>query len=412
MPEKPQRMAIFIVPRSSTAWKGAEAVWITIHGWATAAEQVLGQALVFTTDRVAKPSEILDYPLWEDESSEKSTTKERFSFIPGFLKVLVTDLLLFFKKRNSSISGKTSLRKEEIAFVWEQHDLFSGSGRRIANLFGVPLILYVHAPVIWEAEKWGTKRYAWGKLLSFMESRTLRRADCVAVVSEEVKQQVIRMGVNRQKILVSPMAVDKQLYSESITCRDIYRRKWQLDKKFVIGWTGSFRKFHGLDIVIKSFANFSVKNSEAILLLIGEGAIQDEMKVLASTLGIDEKVIFAGKYKYSEIPELISVFDIGVVGAPPGDHFHYSPLKLREYMAAGKAVLAPNVGEIPQEFESNQLRLYKAGDILSLSGGMDYLFRNKREREKIACEGRKAVLKNKTWEKELQKALRFLEKKE
>lgn len=412
MPDKPDQMAVFIVPRPSTAWKGAEAIWVTIHGWATAAEHVLGQAVVITSDKKAKPSEILHYPLSSGGSSRSHSRRGRFKFVPDFLKVFVSDLLLFFRKRNKDLIKMKAFKKEEVEFVWEQHDLFFGPGRKLANRLGVPHILYVHAPIVWEASKWGVKRYLWGKFLSKLESRSLRTADCVAVVSREVKEEVIRMGVNPDKVLISPMAVDEKMFFIDPFKKLQLKKKLGLHNNFVVGWTGSFRNFHGLDILIKSFANFSAKNSKAILLLVGDGALRNEMEELVANLGISNKVVFTGRIDFAEIPAIISVFDIALVGAPSTGNFHYSPLKLREYMAAGKAVLAPNVGEIPNEFEKDELQLYTVGNVLSLAEGMDYLFKNKSEREQIACRGQKAVLEKRTWEKELRKALQFLKQKE
>lgn len=43
--------------------------------------------------------------------------------------------------------------------------------------------------------------------------------------------------------------------------------------------------------------------------------------------------------------------------------FHYSPLKLREYLAAGKQAFAPNAGEIPSLFKDElHLKLFEPGD--------------------------------------------------
>lgn len=407
MSKAPGRSVIFVIPRKSSAWKGAEAIWITVGGWAMAVQEVLGEAVVLTSDKVATPAEVLHYP-FAPENSSNSVRRKKFIFIPGFLKLLLSDMLLFLEKRSKKAFKDELLSQKKIAFVWEQHDLFGGPGYHLSRRLGVPFILYVHAPVVWEASRWGVKRRLWGRLLETFEKKSLKRADAVLVVSQEVKLQVQQMGIPQEKILVSPMAVDPQLFKISSESRASIRSRLSLENKFVVGWTGSFRKFHGLDILIKSFANFSVRNSEAILLLVGDGSLRREMEDLAVDLDIADRIIFAGKVDFSEIPLWISAFDLAVVGAPPGEGFHYSPLKLREYLAGGKAVLAPGIGEIPHEFGADELRFYKAGDVLSLSAEMEFLFKNPEERERLGLNGRHLVESKKTWQKEVEKTLRFL----
>ena len=60
---KKAKNSLFIMPRSSEARRGAEALWITVAGWAAAAERKFGKAYVLTTDRIATPTEVLKYPL-------------------------------------------------------------------------------------------------------------------------------------------------------------------------------------------------------------------------------------------------------------------------------------------------------------------------------------------------------------
>ena len=63
------------------------------------------------------------------------------------------------------------------------------------------------------------------------------------------------------------------------------------------------------------------------------------------TLGL-RNVVMTGTVGYLEIPEHVAAMDVAVITDRGTGSFHYSPLKLREYMAAGKAVIAPRIGEM------------------------------------------------------------------
>lgn len=404
MSDKIKKTAIFIMPRSSRAWFGAEAMWISVAGIAEAAKRKIGDAVVMTTDRIAHPKEVMDYPRIKE--GEEPSMRYQYSFLPMFLRVLLNDILIWKNNREWSLLNDLDLRHTEVVFIWEKHDLFRGPAFRLAKKLNVPFISYVHAPVVWEASKWGVRRYLWGRFLEKREARNLKRADHIGVVSGEVKEKLLQMGVPEQKIFVSPMAVDPEMFKikESKT-RDL-RKKLKLEGKFVIGWTGSFRSFHGLDSLIEAFSKVSEKFPDAVLMLVGDGNERRHTEKLVGDLKLSEKVIITGRKKFKEIPEYISLFDMAVVSARSSEDFHYSPLKLREYMAAEKPVLAPNAGEIPKLFEDEvHLKLFETGKKESLVNGMEYFILNSEAREKIGKTGKSYIIKTNTWDVELEKIL-------
>lgn len=78
-------------------------------------------------------------------------------------------------------------------------------------------------------------------------------------------------------------------------------------------------------------------------------------------------------------------------------------------MAAGKAVLAPNAGEIPLSFKDEEnVKLFNAGDIESLEKGMLFYIQNSDKIQEFGEKGKKLILGSCTWDQELEKALKFL----
>jgi len=163
--------------------------------------------------------------------------------------------------------------------------------------------------------------------------------------------------------------------------------------------------------VIQAFNILSRKHPELMLLLVGDGAEKEKYINLVLQMKLQDKVIFTGKKSFIEIPAYVAVFDLAVVSASSADGFHYSPLKLREYMVAGKAVLAPNAGEIPKIFKDGvNLKLFEAGQIESLIGGLEFYISHPQLKEEISENGKKLVLATSTWEVELEKCIAFIQK--
>jgi glycosyltransferase involved in cell wall biosynthesis len=402
---KKAKISLFIMPRSSKAWRGSEALWITVAGWAAAAERKYGKAYILTTDRIAAPKEVLKYPLGKAPKISKSGSKKFRSFLPTILITLLKDLLLWKSSMNSNHFDYVLPDLENgVSLVWEQHDFFPGIGYKLAKKHNVPFIIYVHAPQVWEAAKWGVKRPVWGKLLEKMETRSLKRADIVACVSQQVAQKLKEMGIHENKIMVSPMAVDAHLFSKANSRHII--EEYDLKDKFVIGWTGSFRSFHGLDILLQVFKKVHDSINSSRLVLVGDGFEMENTMKLANDLGVKDAVIFTGRKSFTEIPDYVDAFDLAIVSARRASDFHYSPLKLREYLGAGKATLAPNAGEIPKMFQDDlHLKLYNVGDIEGTARKIIELYNEQEKRDYIAIKGKEYILKNGTWDVELEKLI-------
>jgi glycosyltransferase involved in cell wall biosynthesis len=396
---------IFVMPRNSSAWNGAEALWITVAGWAAAAERVLGSSFVVTSDAIASHHEVINYPIGGKPRAKSS----RFSSLaPMVFKTLVKDILLW-RRRNRKSYTHAPWNGSDVICVWEQHDMFRGPGRKIADTLGVPLVLYVHAPVVWESAKWGVWRPVWGWILEkYFETASLKKADLVACVSEEVAGKLRRMGVAENRIIVSPMSVDPHRFLESGD-NSMLRKKLGVQDKFVFGWTGSFRGFHGLDKVVRAFAKVSSASGNVVLVLVGDGSERQSIEALAAELNITGKVVFAGKVPFVSIPSYVSLFDVAIVSAGRAEDFHYSPLKLREYLVAFRPTLVPLAGEIPKMFDDEkEVLTYRVGDLTDMQEKMERLLHDENLRKRLGENGHQKIMTRGTWEFELKKALHKL----
>jgi len=391
------------MPRDSKAWAGSEALWITAAGFAAAGDEIFGSAKVSTRDILASPEEVRNFPL-NKPLDFKSPTKSKYPFVPVILKTLLKDFLLYKSKPNSwPYYYKLS---DDLKFVWEQHDLFSGVGYKVAKKYQVPYMVYVHGPVVWESRKWGVKRPLWGRFLEKNEIDNLKKADIVACVSQEVARQLEKMGVAKTKIKVIPMLVDTALFTPKDKNTRI-SEKFDLEDKFVIGWTGSFRSFHGLDKVVKAFKEVSDEHQNAVLMLVGDGQLKADIQTLVEELNIEDKVIFTGSQKFTDIPDFLSVFDIALVSANSSRGFHYSPLKLREYLACQKATIAPKAGDLPEQFEDEEeVLFYDVDSENGLYKAMMKLINDNKLITQLESNGYQKVIKSGTWYSELEKLTR------
>jgi len=301
--------------------------------------------------------------------------------------------------------------ESELEFVWQQNGFFQTAGSELARLKGVPYILQMEAPLVWEAARWGVARPGWGSLLErFGERPDLQRADLVTCVSSEVAQEVESMGFDRSKILITPCSVDLQLFATELDGTRV-REAFGVQDRFVVGWVGGFRSFHGLDLLIDAADRLADRLPDLSLFLVGDGILRPKIEDDVKRRGL-ENVVLTGAVPHGQVPEHIAAMDVAVLSGPVLGGFHYSPLKMREYMACGKPVIAPNVGSIADAaVHGEEALLVTPWDTDQLVRTIEMLYSDESLRQSLGANARRRVELDGTWDTQLDLVLRQLDGK-
>lgn len=350
---------VFVLPVSLKRGTSPAAAWITTAGWASGADSRWGTSWILAPDGVITSEEARRRAA--DPSPQGSPRPWRRR-LPRGAVTLAKDALAAgrgFRSRDRALAGPW--REASVPFVWQRHALFEYSGLRLAEALGSPLVLSVHALQVREARSWGVPRKGWGSALERVGERPfLLAADLVAAVSEEVAEQVREQGVPHERIVVTPNEVDLDHFSFDPFGRERVRRCHGLDG-FVVGWTGSFRSFHGLDVALRAVARLQRRRPDTSLLLVGDGIHRTRLEALSRELNL-QRVVFTGTVPYERMPEYISAMDATLVLTANANTFHYSPVKLREYMGCSRPVVAHRVGELARTLRDSETALLTEPD--------------------------------------------------
>jgi glycosyltransferase involved in cell wall biosynthesis len=407
----PASSAVFVMPRAPTEWGGAAALWVTVAGWADAAARRFGHSWVVTPDGTVDADAALAAagvgtaaPAGSSQSARALARR-----LPTWTNTAAKDARRLVRARARRRAGDDGRWAADVpAFVWQDHDLFHRTGERIASRAGVPLVSYVHAPQVWEAARWGVRRPGWGPALErYGERPQLVASDVVACVSDEVASELGRFGVPDARILVSPMAVDATRFTPTVSGSRV-RAAFGFEDAFVVGWVGSFRAFHGVETVVDAFADLHSRAPASRLLLAGSGTERDAIAARATERGVGDALVFPGQITHAEMPELLAALDAAVVSARAGVGFHYSPLKLREYLACGVPTVAPRAGEIPRTFvDGDHVLLYDVGDAVELAAALLRLHDDRALGARLGRAGRELIMASATWDIRLEDLLAF-----
>jgi len=392
-----------VLPTITEGQLGPVAGWISTSGWAAAAERELGAAWVVTRGGVLPIDEVRRRAASSDRPMTGDGRRARRA-IPPVLKTLVKDARELLRARRFQVDpvGPWSTSGRDLAFVWQRHELFHEAGLDLADVLRVPSVLFVPASIVWQSEQWGVRRPGWGRLLERHGERpALLRATLVACGTDLIAEQVARLGVVKDRILVTPTGVDLAAFAAPRD-RAVARMAVGVGDQFVIGWAGSFRAFHALDQLVTAAAEVE----GATLLLVGDGPERPRVEQLVAQLGVS--ATFTGMVPHADLPGFLAAMDVGVVLARPGAPFHYSPLKLAEYLAAGLPIVAPSIPELVGRLRAGvDAELFDAGDVAGLASSLRSLSTDETKRRRLADRAR-AASASWGWEGQVQRVLAAL----
>ncbi len=284
--------------------------------------------------------------------------------------------------------------------ILETHIAFSRAGMLASRLSGVPLVLDDVAPA-WEEEQ----QYGVGlrRAARAIHTEVTAQAHLLIAVNQTLAKQLVEDGAPPEKVIVVPNGIDAELFRADLDGAPIRARCGIPPDAVVIGFVGSFQPYHRVDLLLRAFAQ--LEDAHTRLLLVGQGITSAACQNLAAQLGIGARAIFAGAVPYAQVPSYLAAADIAVM---PATNAYGNPMKVYEYMAMGKALVAPDqptITEIAQHGESAYL--FPPEDITAMARALQTLISDSALRQRLSIHGQ-ALAAQHTWPKRaeiLQQAL-------
>lgn len=230
--------------------------------------------------------------------------------------------------------------------IYERYNLYYLVGAWLARRRGIPYYVEVNSPLADERARFGNLRLI--KLAHRLEHHVWRTATRVLAVTEALKSIISQSGIDANHIHVvqNGVVLDRSLPPP-------YTTEVSPTHPLVLGFVGFVRPWHGLDTVIRAIAA-NTAGPPLKLTVVGEGPVRPELERLAHELGIADRVHFTGLVDHIRVPDAVAQFDIAL---QPRVVPYASPLKIFDYMAAGRAIIAPDQPNIREILEHERTAL-------------------------------------------------------
>jgi glycosyltransferase involved in cell wall biosynthesis len=212
----------------------------------------------------------------------------------------------------------------------------------------VPVVLEYNSPEAVAGAYWNNLRAL--SSVRRAERLSLTAATAVGAVSEELAEMAVASGARPERVFVNPNGVDVERFGtpESETAATRLRAELGLEGRVIAGFVGTFLPYHGTDVLAEAIERLAGE-PRCHFLLIGDGAARaGAARRLAEHVRAG-RVTFTGRIAFQSLPDYLAAIDICLapyVPIPPDSPFINSPVKLFEYMAAGRAIVASRLGQI------------------------------------------------------------------
>ncbi len=294
-------------------------------------------------------------------------------------------------------------RNEEIDLIYERYATGS-STTAIAKRKKIPIILELNG--IWPSDardKGFSEAYCKEQLRLDLEALSL--ATSIRVVGSGVRDYYVKHGIDEKKFNVIGNGANPEHFRplDRDSCRE--RLGIEKDKK-IVGFSGSFQFYAGLECVINAIPLVLKEVPDAHLFLMGHrlpkgvGISDHDIEYLAKENGIQKHLTIAPDRPYSEMPYYINAFDVCLVPLTNArnEFAGCSPLKFHEYLACGKPVVASKIEKIqdyrdiekenivffcqpedPEDMARQIVRSLNSGQMVKENGkkGRDYVLEHK-----------------------------------
>jgi glycosyltransferase involved in cell wall biosynthesis len=260
----------------------------------------------------------------------------------------------------------------------------------LGKLFSIPIVLEINDSPhrAYAAIKNPFKR----SIVHLIDRISFYLSDHILPVTNKIAENIHTLEkIPWGKLTVVPSGTNIDLFhpmDKRLCCR-----KLGFDESLIyVGFIGTFFRHQGIDTLIDAAPLITTKFSKVRFLVVGDGPMWEAWNQKVKDNKLSPYFIFPGNVPYEEVPSYCGVMDVCV--APfLKEAVERSPVKIFDYLACEKPVVATDVGETSGFFsDSGAVLIVSPEDTVSLAQGICYLVKNESLRVEMGARGRKFVV--------------------
>jgi len=207
----------------------------------------------------------------------------------------------------------------------------------------------------------------------------LVNADHVLCLSLQSKEEIVKLGIPKEKITVFTYWVDQDVFRKISHAKE----KVGWEKKFVVLFVGRLVEEKGVKILISAARSF---NKNIYVAIAGVGPLQTFVEKAAKS---NSHILYLGKLEQSELPLYYSAADVMII---PSIHEEGFGRVILEALSCGVPVVASNRGAIPEAVDTTVAKLITISP-KTIIQSVEWLYKNPDNLKKMALLAREFAQK-------------------
>lgn len=272
-----------------------------------------------------------------------------------------------------------------------------------SGLFRIPYVVEVNGILEQELKladypQWLIKTF---KLIEIFNYKIASQVICVA---DGIKNWLVKyFRISENKLTVVSNGADTDLFQPKTKSK--CRQELNLSENyFYLGFAGSFAPWQDLETLIAAAQQVKLTRHPIRYILVGKGVNEVKLRQLTKQLELEDDIFFSGWVDYEKIPLYIGAFDacyVSRMGYPSNKepNYSFSPLKLYEYLACARPIIAGRVPGITEVIKQGNCGfLFPPGNSKELAKIIIKCFQQQNTLASLGASGRELVEKKYSWQ--------------
>lgn len=316
-------------------------------------------------------------------SSISELTKNIPEFIFEFLELAYNFVAWFRVRKHVKIHNSQ--------LIYERYSLFMFATVWWAKRKNLPIVLEVNDSCLVQR----VRPLTFKGLAKRIEKWIFSNATGLVFISSRFQQVATDAYGTIAPSVISPNAADLDNFVPDEEKGKALRLKLGIEDKVVAGYVGAFVKWHGVEWFMEEIVKDLAKHPHLVLLFVGDGISYGPIEDLIARAGVQNQVILTGRVPHNEVSTYLSAMDFGIL---PDSNDYGSPMKLFEFMAMEKGMVAPDFSPIEEVVKDNETSwLFPANDRKSCIKKVYEVSKDKSSQVNVGKKARSYIEKERQW---------------
>jgi len=255
---------------------------------------------------------------------------------------------------------------------------------QMSKIFKRKFVIEIHGSEVTQTKN--------SKFLRNLLIPAMNKSSLIIANSDYTKNEFIKMGVRKEKFVKIGSPPNYVKHTDDTEFLKDYRKKFANDSTKILLFVGNLIELKGAEYAIRSLSH--IKDHKTHLIIAGSGMLENNLKKLTKSLGLEKRITFFGLASPEEMGWLHDISDVFV--CPPivdSKGFTENLCKtIPEAMESGLPVVATNVGGVPEVVQNEETGLLvEQKDPIALAKAIDRIFSDNVLHNKLVSNSKQIV---------------------